>query len=49
MSYGIIVRFIMLYLNLWIAVSSGEWLLQSTICMYFNVARIVFLIFMHIG
>jgi len=50
MSYGIIVGFIMLNLNLWIAVSSSEWpLLQSTNCMYFNVARIVFLIFMCIG
>jgi len=40
----------MLYLNLWIAVSSGEWpLLQSTTCMYFNVNRIVFLICMCIG
>jgi len=45
------VRFIILYLNLQTAVSSGEWpLLQSiTNCMYFNVARIVILIFMCIG
>jgi len=50
MSYGIIVRFIVLHLILWIAVSRGEWpLLQSTNCMYFNVARIVFLLFMCIG
>jgi len=40
----------MLYLNLWVAVSSGEWpLSQSTNYMYFNVARIVFLIFMCIS
>jgi len=50
MSYGIIVRLIMLYLNLSIAVNSGEWpLLQSTNCMYFNVARMVFLMYMGIG
>jgi len=48
MSYFISVRFIMLYLNLWIAVGSCEWpLLQSTICMYFNVARIVFNLYVH--
>jgi len=50
MSYDIIFRFIMLYLNFYIAVSSDEWLLlQSTNCMYFNVARIVFYIFMTIN
>jgi len=40
----------MLVLYLWIGVSRGEWpLLQSTNCMYLNVAHIVFLIFMCIG
>jgi len=49
MSY-VIVRFIVLHLNLWIADVSGEGPpLQSTNCMYFNVARIVFLMCMCIG
>jgi len=40
MLHSIIVRFIILYLNLWITVSSGDWpVLQSTNCMHFNVAH----------
>ena len=51
MSYGVMVRLIMLYfISMDYRYGSGEWpLQQSTNCMYFNVARIVFLTFMCIG